>query len=153
MARFEAEQKRKRFQNSIDHPSTKTTTQHSDNSQDCKGNLSSTKIKPDSESGKEAEGEKSKYEPVQPFRSLKGDRFRNFTYDAPAKSKSSLSRGAGVNAQYALHVWDSQEDSHHPSLQDSIQPRGSQSSSFLHHFPLSTLFFTKPPTIGPGSIE
>ncbi|KAI6246885.1 hypothetical protein HI914_05208 [Erysiphe necator] len=75
MARFEAEQKRKRFQNSIDHPSTKTTTQHSDNSQDCKGNLSSTKIKPDSESGKEAEGEKSKYEPVQPFRSLKGDRF------------------------------------------------------------------------------
>ncbi|KHJ33811.1 putative sucrose transporter [Erysiphe necator] len=37
----------------------------------------------------------------------------------PTKSKSSLSRGAGVNAQYTLHVWDSQEDSHHPSLQDS----------------------------------
>ncbi|KHJ31828.1 hypothetical protein EV44_g3576 [Erysiphe necator] len=37
----------------------------------------------------------------------------------PAKSKSSPSRGAGVNAQYALYVWDSQEDSHNPSLQDS----------------------------------
>ncbi|KHJ32979.1 putative sucrose transporter [Erysiphe necator] len=40
----------------------------------------------------------------------------------PAKSKSSPSRGAGVNAQYALHVWDSQEDSHNPSLQDSHSP-------------------------------
>ncbi|KHJ32726.1 hypothetical protein EV44_g3520 [Erysiphe necator] len=37
----------------------------------------------------------------------------------PAKSKSSPSRGAGVNAQHALHVWDSQKDSHNPSLQDS----------------------------------
>ncbi|KHJ31461.1 hypothetical protein EV44_g3519 [Erysiphe necator] len=37
----------------------------------------------------------------------------------PANSKSSLSRGAGVNAQYALHIWDSQEDLHNPSLQDS----------------------------------
>ncbi|KHJ32569.1 hypothetical protein EV44_g3735 [Erysiphe necator] len=37
----------------------------------------------------------------------------------PAKSKSSPSRGAGVNAQYALHVWDSQEVSHYPSLRDS----------------------------------
>ncbi|KHJ35346.1 hypothetical protein EV44_g3859 [Erysiphe necator] len=36
----------------------------------------------------------------------------------PAKSKSSPSYGAGVNAQYALYVWDSQEDSHNPSLQD-----------------------------------
>ncbi|KHJ35679.1 hypothetical protein EV44_g3598 [Erysiphe necator] len=37
----------------------------------------------------------------------------------PSKSKSSPSRGAGLNAQYALHVWDSLKDSHHPSLQDS----------------------------------
>ncbi|KHJ35476.1 hypothetical protein EV44_g3516 [Erysiphe necator] len=44
----------------------------------------------------------------------------------PAKSKSSPSRGAGVNAQYALQVWDSQEDSHNPSLQDShSSPRAS----------------------------
>ncbi|KHJ30180.1 hypothetical protein EV44_g3358 [Erysiphe necator] len=36
----------------------------------------------------------------------------------PAKSISSPPRGAGVNAQYALHIWGSQEDSHNPSLQD-----------------------------------
>ncbi|KHJ33332.1 putative sucrose transporter [Erysiphe necator] len=73
----------------------------------------------------------------------------------PAKSKSSPSRGAGVNAQHALHVWDSQEDSHNPSLQDShSSPRVSIVfvSTLLHHFPLST-FFHEAPTIGPGSIE
>ncbi|KHJ31009.1 hypothetical protein EV44_g2271 [Erysiphe necator] len=35
------------------------------------------------------------------------------------QSESSPSHGAGVNAQYTLHVWDSQEDSHNPSLQGS----------------------------------
>ncbi|CAD6499123.1 BgTH12-04775 [Blumeria graminis f. sp. triticale] len=30
----------------------------------------------------------------------------------PAKSNSSPSSGAGVIAQYALHIWDSQEESH-----------------------------------------
>ncbi|KHJ32825.1 hypothetical protein EV44_g3648 [Erysiphe necator] len=35
----------------------------------------------------------------------------------PVKSESTPSRGAGVKAQYTLHVWDSQEVSHNPSLQ------------------------------------
>ena len=30
----------------------------------------------------------------------------------PTKTNSSPSSGAGVNAQYALHIWDSQEESH-----------------------------------------
>ncbi|KHJ33767.1 hypothetical protein EV44_g3816 [Erysiphe necator] len=38
--------------------------------------------------------------------------------ELPVKSKSSPSRGAGLNAQYALHVWYSQEDSHSHSLQN-----------------------------------
>ncbi|KHJ35970.1 hypothetical protein EV44_g6235 [Erysiphe necator] len=61
-------------------------------------------------------------------------------------TKSSPSRGAGVNAQHALHVWDSQEDSHHPSFPSGspIHHRGSQSSSFLHHFPLSTFCHEAP---------
>ncbi|KHJ32780.1 hypothetical protein EV44_g3861 [Erysiphe necator] len=71
----------------------------------------------------------------------------------PVKSKSSPSRGAGVNAQYALHVWDSQEDSHNPSLQDlPFIPAGLNRLRFYITFP-SAPFFTKPPTIGPGSIE
>ncbi|KHJ34399.1 hypothetical protein EV44_g3815 [Erysiphe necator] len=41
-------------------------------------------------------------------------------FHVPAKSKSSPSRGAGVNAQYALHVWDSQEDSHNPSFPSEL---------------------------------
>ncbi|KHJ33376.1 hypothetical protein EV44_g3524 [Erysiphe necator] len=63
----------------------------------------------------------------------------------PAKSKSSPSRGAGVNAQYALHVWDSQEDSHNPFLQD---PHSSSRVSIVFvSISLSPLrlFFTKPP--------
>ncbi|KHJ30424.1 hypothetical protein EV44_g3575 [Erysiphe necator] len=73
----------------------------------------------------------------------------------PLKSKSSPSRGAGVNAQYALHVWDSPEDSHNPSFPSGspIHPRRSQSSSFLHHFPLSTFFHEAPLTIDLGSME
>ncbi|KHJ34147.1 hypothetical protein EV44_g3877 [Erysiphe necator] len=64
----------------------------------------------------------------------------------PVKSKSSPSHGAGVNAQYALHVWDSQEDSRNPSFPSGspIHHRRSQSSSFLYHFTLST-FFHEPP--------
>ncbi|KHJ35304.1 hypothetical protein EV44_g3483 [Erysiphe necator] len=38
----------------------------------------------------------------------------------PVKSKSSPSRGAGVNASYALHVWDSQEDSENPSFPSGL---------------------------------
>ncbi|KHJ31785.1 hypothetical protein EV44_g3517 [Erysiphe necator] len=67
-------------------------------------------------------------------------------------SKSSPSRGAGVNVQYTLHVWDSQEDSHNPflSLHDSdSSPRitivfVSTSLSPQH------LFFTKPPRLAQG---
>ncbi|KHJ31791.1 hypothetical protein EV44_g4252 [Erysiphe necator] len=68
----------------------------------------------------------------------------------PAKSKSSPSRGAGVNAQYALHVWDSQEDSLNPSLQDPhSSPRVSivfvpTSLSPLH------LFKRSPPRLAQG---
>ncbi|KHJ34176.1 hypothetical protein EV44_g3800 [Erysiphe necator] len=71
----------------------------------------------------------------------------------PAKSKSPPSRGAGVNAQYALHVWNSQEDSQNPSLQDlPFITAGLNCLHFYITFP-SAPFFTKPPTIGPGSIE
>ncbi|KHJ30499.1 putative sucrose transporter [Erysiphe necator] len=68
----------------------------------------------------------------------------------PAKSKSSPSRGAGVNAQYALHIWDSQEDSYNPSLQEPhSSPRVSivfvsTSPSPQHLFPRS------PPRLAPG---
>lgn len=30
----------------------------------------------------------------------------------PAEANSSPLHGAGVNVQYALHIWDSQEESH-----------------------------------------
>ncbi|KHJ35315.1 putative 21s rrna (uridine -2 -o)-methyltransferase mrm2 [Erysiphe necator] len=71
----------------------------------------------------------------------------------PARSKPSPSRGAGVNAQHALHVWDSAKKFRTIHLSRTpIHHRGSQSSSFLRHFPLST-YFHEAPTIGPGSIE
>ncbi|POS83950.1 hypothetical protein EPUL_004060 [Erysiphe pulchra] len=74
MARFEAEQKRKRFQNSLNHSSTKTATNSNDIEPKNTNDSSGADFNPNSEDGKEGE-EKNKYEPVRPFRSLKGDRF------------------------------------------------------------------------------
>ncbi|KHJ36166.1 hypothetical protein EV44_g3376 [Erysiphe necator] len=74
------------------------------------------------------------------------------------KSKSSPSRGGGVNAQYALHVWDSQEDSKNPSFPSGLPSglpfitAGLNRLRFYITPPLST-FFHEAPAIGPGSIE
>ncbi|KHJ35061.1 hypothetical protein EV44_g3885 [Erysiphe necator] len=72
----------------------------------------------------------------------------------PVKSKSSPSRGAGVNAQYALHVWDSQEDSHNLFLTSGLPfiNAGLNHLRFYFTFP-SVPVFMKPSTIGSGSIE
>ncbi|KHJ31992.1 hypothetical protein EV44_g3897 [Erysiphe necator] len=72
--------------------------------------------------------------------------------EQPAKSKSSPSRGAGVNAQYALHIWDSQEDSHSPSLQDS-HSSPQVSIVFVSTSLSPPHLFSRIPTIVPGSIE
>ncbi|RKF58961.1 hypothetical protein OnM2_064036 [Erysiphe neolycopersici] len=72
MARFEAEQKRKRFQNSLNHSST-NATQSKDLEQRNINDPSVANFNPNTE--REKEEDKSKCEPVRPFRSLKGDRF------------------------------------------------------------------------------
>ncbi|KAI1005405.1 hypothetical protein K3495_g2810 [Podosphaera aphanis] len=66
MARFEAEQKRKRQQDSLEYSARASSNSN--------GNLNHKEThEHHSESPKEVE--KSKYEPEKPFRSLKGDRF------------------------------------------------------------------------------
>ncbi|KHJ34041.1 putative 60s ribosomal protein l17 [Erysiphe necator] len=59
-------------------------------------------------------------------------------------SKSSPSRGAGVNAQHALHVWDSREDSHIPFLQDSHSSPRVSIVFVSTSLPLSTFFHEAP---------
>lgn len=65
----------------------------------------------------------------------------------PANSKSPPPRGVRVNAQYALHVWDRQEDLYNPSLQGPhpySPPRVSIVSASTLLSP-QHLFFTEPP--------
>ncbi|KHJ34806.1 putative eka-like protein [Erysiphe necator] len=57
---------------------------------------------------------------------LQTNKQTNHTTRKPANSKSSPSRGAGINAQHALHVWDSQKDSQNPSPQDLHPPAGTK---------------------------
>ncbi|TQS34965.1 hypothetical protein Golomagni_04633 [Golovinomyces magnicellulatus] len=72
LARFEAEQKRKRLQASYMNSSTKSSPQmnnhaQQDISETAPGNQSSEPV--------DKEVEKSKYEPIRTFKSMKGDRF------------------------------------------------------------------------------
>ncbi|RKF75979.1 hypothetical protein GcM1_230039 [Golovinomyces cichoracearum] len=72
LARFEAEQKRKRLQASYMNSSTKSSPQTNNHAQqDTSENTPGTQS---SEFGNK-DIEKSKYEPVRPFKSMKGDRF------------------------------------------------------------------------------
>ncbi|KHJ34857.1 putative sucrose transporter [Erysiphe necator] len=69
-----------------------------------------------------------------------------YTFQEPVKSKSSPSRGAGVNAQYALHAWDSQEDSHNPSFPSGLPfiTADLNRLRFYIAFPFSTFFHEAP---------
>lgn len=59
----------------------------------------------------------------------------------PTKSEPSTSRDAGVNAKYAPHTWDSQEDSH-STLPSGFRfiAAGLNRLRLYFIFPISTLF-------------
>ncbi|KHJ32483.1 hypothetical protein EV44_g2899 [Erysiphe necator] len=74
------------------------------------------------------------------------DRFSKQAISMPAKLKSSPSRGAGVNAQPSILSISGIAKNIRTILpfRTPIHHRGSQSSSFLHHSPLSTFFHEAP---------